>query len=87
MIEQVRLGLDELHSIGLAHCDISVDNVLIDDNGVVFLGDLEYLTPVNEPAPHFTRLPAGVTADQVQSAGHLDDWQFEVFSAQVHALQ
>jgi len=87
MILQVKEGLDELHSIGLAHCDISVSNVLIDDNGVVFLDDLEYLTPINNPAPHHTRLPVGATAEQVENAQRLDDFQFQVFKTEVYCMQ
>lgn len=86
VISQVELGLEELHNIGLAHCDISVDNVFIDDSGIVFLDDLEYLTPVNMAAPHFTRLPLGVRDDQVQNAGHLDQLQFQTFKAAVYNL-
>jgi hypothetical protein len=86
VISQTRLGLKELHTIGLAHCDISVDNVFIDDNGVVFLDDLEYLSPINESPPHFIRLPAGVNEHQVQSALQLDEFQFELFCAVVNSL-
>jgi len=32
-------AVDQLRSIGMAHCDICVDNR---DTNVVFLGDLEY---------------------------------------------
>jgi hypothetical protein len=86
VIAQVGLGLVELHNIGLAHCDISVENVFIDDQGVVFLDDLEYLTPMNDPAPHYTRLPAGVTENHVQNAFRLDELQFRVFSAEVNRM-
>ncbi len=86
VIAQVLLGLQELHNIGLAHCDVSVNNVFIDDGGVVFLNDLEYLTPINDPVPHYTRLPVGVTADQVQNARHLDELQFQLFSADVYRV-
>jgi hypothetical protein len=86
VISQTRQGLEELHTIGLAHCDISVDNVFIDDNGVVFLDDLEYLTPTNDPPPHFTRLPVGVNEHQVQSALQLDEFQFQLFCVAVNSL-
>lgn len=33
VIAQVELGLQELHNIGLAHCDVSVANVCVDDSG------------------------------------------------------
>ena len=83
---QVKQGLDELHIIGFAHCDICIDNVYIADDGIVFLDDLEYLTPVNDPPPHFTRLPYGVTKDQVITALKLDDFQFITFQCMVTNL-
>jgi hypothetical protein len=86
VVEQVRLGLQELHNNGFAHCDVSVENVFIDECGVVFLGDLEYLTPVDDPAPHFTRLPAGVADAEVSRAQQLDDHQFQRFTAEVNRM-
>lgn len=86
VIGQVRLGLDELHGIGLAHCDVKVSNVFIDSYGIVFLDDLEYLTPVNDPAPNFNYLPAGTTNDQVQNARQLDEYQFQLFTAEVNRM-
>jgi hypothetical protein len=86
VVAQVQLGLQELHDIGFAHCDVSVENVFIDERGVVFLGDLEYLTPVDDKAPHFTRLPAGIAEDQVTSARQLDDHQFQRLTAEVYRM-
>jgi hypothetical protein len=64
-----------------------IDNVYIADDGIVFLDDLEYLTPVNDPPPHFTRLPYGVTEDQVVTALKLDDFQFITFQCMVTNLK
>lgn len=50
-VAHIRLAVEELHNIGFAHCDIVMDNVFVDNDGVAFLDDLEYLTPVNDPAP------------------------------------
>jgi hypothetical protein len=86
VVEQVLLGLQELHNIGFAHCDVSVENVFVDECGVVFLGDLEYLTPVDDPAQHFTRLPAGVADAEVSRAQQLDDYQFQRFTAEVNRM-
>ena len=50
----VAAALEELHSLGLAHCDVRRENVFFvsDSAGARYvLGDLEYLTPVDEPAP------------------------------------
>ena len=70
-INHISLGVQELHSINLAHCDIVMDNVFVDDAGVAFLDDLEYLTPVNDPAPVNSRWnPAenpGLTAAQLDT--------------------
>ena len=65
-VEHVRLGMTELHDKGFAHCDIVVDNVFV-DNGIAFLDDLEYLTPVECSAPVNARWdrdrhPDGLTA-------------------------
>lgn len=45
VFDQVSRGVAQLHANGLAHCDICVDNIFVDDledGGHVFLGDLEY---------------------------------------------
>jgi predicted unusual protein kinase regulating ubiquinone biosynthesis (AarF/ABC1/UbiB family) len=52
-------GVKQLHAHGFAHCDISISNVFVDDKGLAFLVDLEYLTPLNDPPPHKTRIPIG----------------------------
>ena len=52
-IASVRAGLDQLHQLGLAHCDVKVGNVFVDFNGVVFLDDIEYLTPVHSSLQHW----------------------------------
>ena len=49
---QVQKAVKQLHSLGIAHCDICVDNVFVNvvDN-VVFLGDLEYCQSMINPPP------------------------------------
>ncbi|RHZ25429.1 hypothetical protein DYB37_007950 [Aphanomyces astaci] len=43
IVDQVKLALDELHSLGLAHCDVRPANVFVLLNiKRVILGDLEY---------------------------------------------
>jgi RIO-like serine/threonine protein kinase len=52
--DQVKMGIEQLHSNGFAHCDICVDNIFVDsvdDGGRVFIGDLEYCRSSTEPAP------------------------------------
>jgi len=53
-VDHVRMGMAELHAVGYAHCDIVLENVFV-DNGVAFLDDLEYLTPVDQAAPNNAR--------------------------------
>ncbi len=55
-LEHIRLGVQELHGIGFAHCDLCVDNCFVDVNGsdpIAFLDDLEYIRPLNDPPPPF----------------------------------
>ena len=82
---QVQEGLDELHALGYAHCDLSVNNVFIDDNGIVFLDDLEYLTPIDELPININpaRLPYGTDVASVTSALRLDELQFQQFSVEI----
>lgn len=73
IIDGVRSALQQLHDIGLAHCDISLSNVYVDDDNAVSLVGLEYLTPVDDPPPHFTRIPQD---GRPESALKLDEMQF-----------
>lgn len=62
----------QLHEIGMAHCDICVDNIFVDlETNVVFLGDLEYCRPMGNVPPVDIRRgdPAARTAQE------LDDLQ------------
>ena len=75
---QVKAGLDQLHSINIAHCDLCVDNVFVDDEvdgGKVFLGDLEYVQDMNKPP----RLDLRRSDINALTARQLDDIQFENF--------
>lgn len=42
VIPVVREAIDAIHSLGIAHCDVCVDNLFVMDGGRVILGDLEY---------------------------------------------
>ena len=51
---QVQSGVEQLHSIGYAHCDICMDNIFVDsieDSGRIFIGDLEYCRLKDDPSP------------------------------------
>jgi serine/threonine-protein kinase RIO1 len=76
-------GVQQLHAHGFAHCDISISNVFIDDKGLAFLDDLEYLTPLKDPPPHKTRIPTG---SDVSTAEQLDYRQLETFSLELQSL-
>jgi hypothetical protein len=79
VMKQVSKGLEELHAIGFAHCDVCIANVFIDSDGIVFLDDLEYLTSINDPPPHKTRLPYGTNEGDVVTALTLDTLQYQQF--------
>lgn len=52
VLEGAICAVDQLRSIGMAHCDICVDNIFVNlVTNVVFLGDLEYCRPMNDAPP------------------------------------
>ncbi len=54
---QVKEDVTQLHDVGLAHCDIYVDNVHADAEKVVLSDD--FLTPIEDCPQHMTtRIPA-----------------------------
>ena len=83
-ITHISLAVQELHLINLAHCDIVIDNVFVDDAGVAFLGGLDYLTPVNDPAPWSTRWNPAENPDL--TAAQLDTLLLSKFAADVMRL-
>jgi hypothetical protein len=81
-IQNIRDALDQLHSIGFAHCDVKMDNVFVDRQApyVAFLDDLEFLRPVNDPPPKSIRIPTGC---HPRTALELDEAQFTRFCSEV----
>ena len=80
---QVQEAVRQLHSLGIAHCDICVDNVFVNvvDN-VVFLGDLEYCQLMVNPPPIGIR-----RADsRARTAEELDLIQLDKFSDELALL-
>lgn len=70
VLDQVTLGIGQLHTNGYAHCDICVDNIFVDsqeDGGRVFLGDLEYCRRKDEKPPADIRRadPKAKTAEEL----------------------
>jgi hypothetical protein len=60
-----------------------VISVSVDDKGLAFLDDLEYLTPLNDPPPHNTKIPTG---SYVSTAEQLDNMQLESFAVELQSL-
>ena len=56
VLEQSRDAVNQLHSLGYAHCDVCLDNIYVHmETNVVFLGDLEYCRPLRDAAPEGLR--------------------------------
>ena len=81
--DKVQEAVRQLHSLGIAHCDICVDNVFVNVVGnVVFLGDLEYCQLLVNPPPIGIR-----RADsRARTAGELDLIQLDKFSDELELL-
>lgn len=85
-VQDIRLAVQELHDLGYAHCDISLDNCFVDTSGsepTAFLDDLEYIRPLKE-APtndHNHRLLPGVECPL--TSGELDEEQLKTFELQI----
>eukprot|EP01041_Mallomonas_annulata_P027820 gene27820-49534_t len=80
---QVQEAVRQFHSLGIAHCDICVDNVFVNVVGdVVFLGDLEYCQLMVNPPPIGIR-----RADsRARTAEELDLIQLAKFSDELALL-
>lgn len=80
---QVQEAFMQLHSIGIAHCDICVDNVFVNVVGdVVFLGDLEYCQLMVDPPPIDIR-----RADsRARTAKDLDLFQLDMLRDELASL-
>jgi predicted unusual protein kinase regulating ubiquinone biosynthesis (AarF/ABC1/UbiB family) len=80
--QQVGMGVNQLHANGFAHCDICVDNIFVDANNTVFLGDLEYCQLMIEPPPADIRR-AEVGA---QTAEALDNIQLQRLADEIASI-
>jgi RIO-like serine/threonine protein kinase len=77
VMQQVRQGLNNLHLIGVAHCDICVDNIFVLDDNEIILGDLEYCTRCDSRPPDVRRrhdATLGIPANALE----LDEQQYSV---------
>lgn len=50
-------ALHHLHSLGIVHADVRIDNVLFDDDGMAILCDFSAASPCGQPNPVFPDLP------------------------------
>lgn len=82
VFNEVVMAVQQLHANGIAHCDICVDNVFVDEKNVVFLGDLEYCQLMDLPSPRDIR-----RADVRASTGEeLDNIQLQHFRDELAVL-
>ena len=82
--EDVAAGVAELHGLGLAHCDIHMGNVFVDEDGTAFLGDLEFLAPM-EAAPR-DRARRALHSEAPSTSELLDELQLSAFQYDLFAL-
>lgn len=63
----MRAGVAQLHELGFAHCDIALENFFVKATGEIFLGDLEYMQPLDAPAPKtlYRSIPTATTAEDL----------------------
>ena len=76
IIAHIRLALTSLHKIGIAHCDVCLDNVFVLDCGEVIIGDLEYCTDAVGSPPNGIRRRFDSELGVPGSAEALDEQQF-----------
>eukprot|EP01031_Cornospumella_fuschlensis_P034229 gene34229-41433_t len=55
VIHELRSAVNELHGVGVAHCDICTDNMFVLEDGTIILGDLEYCTESDNLPPQVRR--------------------------------
>ena len=74
VLMQTQAAVNQLHSLGFAHCDICLDNIFVNlETGVVFLGDLEYCQLMDQNPPKSLRR----SDSRARTAGELDTIQLE----------
>jgi hypothetical protein len=84
-MQQVELGVSQLHANSIAHCDLCLDNIFVDnveDGGRVFLGDVEYCCAIESPAPTDLRR----SDRRARTAGDLDSLQLEKLKDELASL-
>ena len=85
VVQQVELGVSQLHANSIAHCDLCLDNIFVDnveDGGRVFLGDVEYCCAIESPAPTDLRR----SDRRARTAGDLDSLQLEKLKDELASL-
>jgi len=63
----MKAAVEQLHSLGIAHCDVALENFFVLANGQIILGDLEYVRPLHDPAPPslYRSIPGATTAEDL----------------------
>lgn len=86
VVSQVRAAVEQMHSVGLAHCDICVDNFFVLDSGAILLGDLEYCMDLESAQlPGVRRMYAHHVSGQTpRTARELDENQLAHMEALLH---
>ena len=75
--QEIRHGLDQLHGLGIAHCDIKAENIFVDCRSqIAFIDDLEYVRPIDAPVPEHIELPPG---SHISNAKDVDEAQYNSF--------
>eukprot|EP01041_Mallomonas_annulata_P000777 gene777-1493_t len=82
IIKDINLALEELHTIGLAHCDVFIKNVFYDEvNHCAILSNLEYYTPLHDPPPNTKKF-----GQELRTAIELDLIKFEKVERVISSL-
>jgi len=84
ILADVESCVNQLHGLGSAHCDISIQNVFVDERPphAAFLVDLEYLTPLRARAPDVRNAPNPPPTD----AESLDKYQLQIFKNELMTI-
>ena len=83
VFSQTQVAVNQLHSLGFAHCDICLENIFVNvETGVVFLGDLEYCRPMDQEPPEGLRR----SDNSARRACDLDTIQLEKLKDELASL-
>ena len=79
--QQVVLGLEYLHSHGIFHRDLKLENILLDsDQGRLWVADLGYSKSTQDSHPHSTVGTPAYIAPEILARGQYDGRQVDIWS-------